>query len=113
MTEAGGIALVTGASSGIGRHTAVMLAEKGFEVIGAARRPQRLEELRQELPGFRPMPVDLSRPEDTERFCREIEALDRPVKLLVNSAGYALRGLAEQVSPADCRRLFQVNFFPF
>ncbi|MBW1780186.1 MAG: SDR family oxidoreductase [Deltaproteobacteria bacterium] len=104
-------ALVTGASSGIGRETAVMLAEKGFQVIAAARRTDRLNELADRLEGITPMGVDLSDPDDTERFCREIAQLSRPVSVLVNNAGYSLRGVLEDVTVEAAKRMFQVNVF--
>jgi NAD(P)-dependent dehydrogenase (short-subunit alcohol dehydrogenase family) len=62
------IALVTGASSGIGRATAVKLVEQGFQVIAAARRMERLEQLANEVEGIIPRQVDLSDPEDVEKF---------------------------------------------
>jgi NADP-dependent 3-hydroxy acid dehydrogenase YdfG len=69
MSEQKETALVTGASSGIGRETALKLAEKGFTVIAAARRKERLAELAGKVEGITAVQVDLSRPEDTERFC--------------------------------------------
>ena len=63
-------AVVTGASSGIGRETAIGLAGKGFQVIAAARRMDRLKELAIQIKGITPRQVDLSQPEETEYFCR-------------------------------------------
>jgi NADP-dependent 3-hydroxy acid dehydrogenase YdfG len=72
-------ALVTGASSGIGRETAIRLADKGFEVIAAARRMDRLIELADQIKGIIPRQVDLSQPEDTEVFCSYLSDLPQPV----------------------------------
>ena len=104
-------ALVTGASSGIGRETAVKLAEKGFQVIGAARRMDRLMELSEKVENIRPMKVDLSDPEDTLCFCREISSPGQPISVLVNAAGYSVRGALEDVAPDAVRRIFEVNLF--
>lgn len=104
-------ALVTGASSGIGRKTAIKLAENGFQVIGAARRMDRLVELSDQFKGIIPKKVDLSIPEDTERFCQEIKGLPEPVSVLINNAGYSIRGTLEDVSIEAARRIFEVNFF--
>lgn len=104
-------ALVTGASSGMGRETAIRLAEKGFQVIGAARRIDRLNELAEEIQGFVPRQVDLSKPEETEEFCRYLSSLSEPISVLVNNAGYSIRGALEDVSMEAARRIFEVNVF--
>jgi len=106
-------ALVTGASSGIGRETARLLAQAGFLVIAAARRQERLESLARELPGIIPRSVDLSRAQDVEDFCRELRARSAPISVLINNAGYSIRGGLEDVSPEAARRLFEVNLFSF
>ncbi|MBI4775820.1 MAG: SDR family NAD(P)-dependent oxidoreductase [Deltaproteobacteria bacterium] len=104
-------ALVTGASSGIGRETALMLADKGFHVIAAARRLDRLTELSERFERIHPMQVDLSDPKDTQRFSGEISAFSDPVSVLVNAAGYSVRGALEDVSQEAVRRIFEVNLF--
>ena len=68
MVEKRGTALVTGASSGMGKETAKRLAEKGFQVIAAARRMDRLNELANQVQGIIPKQVDLSDQEDIEKF---------------------------------------------
>jgi NADP-dependent 3-hydroxy acid dehydrogenase YdfG len=111
MAEERRIALVTGASSGIGRETAIRLANKGYEVVAAARRIDRLNELAEQVPGILPRQVDLSRREDTEAFCAFVSGLARPVSVLINSAGYSVRGVLEDVSLEIIRRLYEVNVF--
>ena len=111
METRGQTALVTGASSGIGRETAIKLAEQGFQVIAAARRMDRLDELADQVRGITPKQIDLSEPEDVERFYRYISELPEPVSVLINNAGYSIRGAIEDVSPAAAKRLFEVNLF--
>ena len=60
MGEKRGVALVTGASSGIGRETTIKLVENGYHVIAAARRMDRLDELAGQLGNVTPKKVDLS-----------------------------------------------------
>jgi short-subunit dehydrogenase len=111
MEEQKKTALVTGASSGIGRETAIKLAEKGFQVIAAARRTGRLNELAEQFQNITPMQVDLSQSEDTEVFCDYISTLSMPVSVLINNAGYSIRGALEDVSMEAIKRIFEVNLF--
>jgi short-subunit dehydrogenase len=111
MAESNKTAVVTGASSGIGRETAKRLVGKGFKVIAAARRLDRMEELKSQFGNIVPMQVDLSRAEEVERFCGELSRLPEPVSILINNAGYSIRGALEDVSPDAVRRVFQVNVF--
>ena len=111
MGEKNQTALVTGASSGIGRETAKRLAAQGFMVIAAARRIDRLNELADQVHGITPKQVDLSNTEDRENFCRYLTGLPDPVSVLVNNAGYSIRGSIEDVFLDDAKRLFEVNLF--
>lgn len=89
-----GVAVVTGASSGIGAATARRLAAEGFEVVVGARRLDRLREVAEPI-GARALPLDVTDPTSVEAFCAEIPAC----RVLVNNAGGAL-GLAP-VAEAD------------
>lgn len=111
MGESKQTALITGASSGIGRETAIKLAEKGFHVIAAARRENRLDNLANQFQNITPKQVDLSQADETEVFCRYLSELQNPVTVLVNNAGYSVRGALEDVSIEVIRRLFEVNLF--
>ncbi len=88
------IAVVTGASSGIGAATARTLAGNGFEVVVGARRLERIEKLAAEI-GGRALPLDVADPASVEEFVRAVPQCD----VLVNNAGGAL-GL-EPVGEAD------------
>ncbi len=103
--------LVTGASSGIGRASAIKLAESGFRVIAAARRKDRLRELTRSFSNITAESVDFSDAQQTKTFCHSIKNLPSPINALVNNAGYSVRGVLEDVSIATIRRLFEVNLF--
>jgi NADP-dependent 3-hydroxy acid dehydrogenase YdfG len=99
------VAVVTGASSGIGAATLRSLAAAGFEVVGAARRIERVEEIVREVDG-RALRLDVTDPESVGRVA---EALP-DVSVLVNNAGGAL-GL-EPVAEADeekWRQMYETN----
>lgn len=85
MTVHGKIAVVTGASAGIGAATARALAREGFRVIVGARRMDRLQELAEEI-GGEAHPLDVTDPASVEAFAEHIQTLH----LLVNNAGGAL-----------------------
>lgn len=104
-------ALVTGASSGIGKETARLLAEKGFKVMAIARRKERLEELARDNPNIEPIPLDLSNAEALEDFCQKLLNADEPVNVLINNAGFSIRGVLEDVPLSSIRALFEVNLF--
>lgn len=99
------IALVTGASSGIGEATARALSKLGFEVVVAARRFERLQALAAEI-GATPHRLDVTDPESVEALTEAVPALD----LLVNNAGAAL-GLesVEELDEENWRGMFELN----
>jgi NADP-dependent 3-hydroxy acid dehydrogenase YdfG len=94
MNESKRIALVTGASSGIGEATVRALAEAGFDTISASRRLERLERLAREV-GGRALQLDVADPGSVAALAAEVEAVD----VIVHSAGGAL-GM-EPVGEAD------------
>ncbi|WP_100445177.1 SDR family NAD(P)-dependent oxidoreductase [Glycomyces xiaoerkulensis] len=99
------VAVVTGASSGIGAASARALAEAGFEVVAGARRSDRLAEAA-EAAGAVARPLDVTDPESVAAFVARLGRCD----LLVNNAGGAF-GL-EPVAEADLdawRRMYEVN----
>src|SRR5919204_1520326 len=105
MAERGRVALVTGASSGIGAATVRSLAVAGFEVVGAARRLDRVEEIVGEV-GGRALKVDVTDPDSVAELAESLPELS----VLVNNAGGAL-GL-EPVAEADeenWRQMWETN----
>jgi NAD(P)-dependent dehydrogenase (short-subunit alcohol dehydrogenase family) len=109
----GKIALVTGASSGLGYRFARVLAAHGAKVVVAARRTDRLEELVREIEkdGGVAAAVEMDvAVHDTisSSFDEVVEAFGVP-NILVNNAGIARRGLVVDFSPEDWRDIMQVN----
>ena len=103
------VALVTGASAGIGAATARRLHQAGYRVVATARRQERLEALAAE--GMLTLALDLTEPAQIEAVAGRIEADFGPVDLLVNNAGYGCYGAMEEIPIAEARRQFEVNVF--
>ncbi len=106
-------ALVTGASSGIGRATAVALAKQGYRIIVAGRRKERLEELQQELGGttnVMPLLFDVRDKEAVQYAIASLPAEWQQIDVLVNNAGNA-HGLApiQEGSLQDWDAMLDIN----
>jgi NADP-dependent 3-hydroxy acid dehydrogenase YdfG len=105
------IAVVTGASSGIGEATARRLAAEGFHVVAAARRVDRLAELVKEIgPAATAVECDVTSDESVANLAAEVAALGDPVTILVNNAGGA-KGLDPVATGSieDWQWMYDVN----
>ncbi|HZQ26519.1 MAG TPA: SDR family NAD(P)-dependent oxidoreductase [Acidimicrobiales bacterium] len=97
--------IVTGASSGIGRATARLLASKGAHVFAAARSKGALEELAEAQPGITPVVADVADDEERAALVGAVGDVD----VLVNNAGIGWSGLVEEMPAEQVRMLFEVN----
>lgn len=109
----GSVALVTGASSGIGRAVALELASAGSTVVAGARRGDRLSDLAQEIKALggrcEPVHLDVSDEDDCRSVVRNAAASFGSIDILVNNAGVMLTGPIEGADTDDWRRMFSVN----
>ena len=103
--------LITGASSGIGRATAVRLADDGHTVFAAARRLDRLAELARETTGtVIPVELDVCDPGSVRKAVEAVaDVAPDGLDVLINNAGYALTGPAETLATDDVRAQFETN----
>ena len=110
---AGRVALVTGASSGIGDATARALADAGADVAIAARRHDRLDMLAREIEKTSAkvlvLAADLLREEENRRIVADTEAHFGRLDILVNNAGVMLLAPVDGSDPADWRRMLELN----
>jgi NAD(P)-dependent dehydrogenase (short-subunit alcohol dehydrogenase family) len=108
MTEfKGNIALVTGASSGIGEATAHRLAKAGFEVYGTSRRGAQAGGRQFEM-----LPLDVTSDDSVEAAVNKVMRLKGRIDLLVNNAGFGVAPAgAEESSIEQARSIFDTNFF--
>ncbi|MEP6598706.1 MAG: SDR family NAD(P)-dependent oxidoreductase [Actinomycetota bacterium] len=101
-----GIAVVTGASSGIGAATARRLAAEGFEVVAAARRRHRLDELAGTSPRIRAVTLDVTDPRSVSALAASLD----DVAVLVNNAGGAIgTEPIEAADPVDWQAMYDTN----
>jgi len=109
----GRVALVTGASQGIGRECAIVLAAAGARVVAAARQQDKLTALVEEIRGAGgdayAVALDVSSAESIESAFAQIEELAGPVEILVNNAGITRDGLAMRMSSEAWNDVLQTN----
>jgi NAD(P)-dependent dehydrogenase (short-subunit alcohol dehydrogenase family) len=105
------IAIVTGASTGIGAATARELARRGFHVLAGVRRDRDADAIRG--PGIEPLIIDITNPDHIQalgtRVCGDSQG--RAVRALVNNAGIGVNAPFEAFPIDEWRRLFEVNLF--
>jgi short-subunit dehydrogenase len=109
----GKTALVTGASSGIGKAFAELLAAKGYGLVLTARRGDRLDALAAELRNKYQVPTqtivaDLAQPDAPQSIVRELASRNVSIDFLVNNAGYGVPGSYVNVPWPDHERFMQV-----
>jgi NAD(P)-dependent dehydrogenase (short-subunit alcohol dehydrogenase family) len=103
------VAVVTGASSGIGRETVLSLIKAGYQVHAGARRLEAMMEL--ENAGAYLHHVDLTNSENIDAFVTEVLKLSGRVDVLVNNAGYGAYGAVEDIPLSAAREQMEVNLF--
>jgi NAD(P)-dependent dehydrogenase (short-subunit alcohol dehydrogenase family) len=100
---------VTGASSGLGARFATVLAEAGAQVVAAARRLERLEELARSQPGIVPVACDVADADDRARLVEAALALGGRIDICVNNAGIASGGPDRQATLEAFSAVMRVN----
>src|SRR5436305_4250203 len=101
------VALVTGASSGIGKATAERLARAGYKVYGTSRRGAQAG-----AQSFEMLALDVTRDESVEAAVAELMRREGRIDLLVNNAGFSIAPAgAEEISIEQARSIFDTNFF--
>jgi NAD(P)-dependent dehydrogenase (short-subunit alcohol dehydrogenase family) len=106
-TETKGTALITGASTGIGRATASLLARKGYNVFGGVRSPERV----QPMPGVELVRVDVRDDVSVKACVDHVLDRSRRIDVLVNNAGYSIIGAVEETTIEQAQALFDTNVF--
>jgi NAD(P)-dependent dehydrogenase (short-subunit alcohol dehydrogenase family) len=106
-SKASKVALVTGASSGIGQATAQLLAKAGYKVYGTSRRGGDAS-----TRSFEMLPLDVTNDESVDAAVQKLMQLEGRIDLLVNNAGFGVAPAgAEESSIEQARSIFDTNFF--
>lgn len=108
----GKIAVITGASSGIGEATARLLVEEGVRVVLVARRRDRIDALAREL-GDNALPImaDVADPDQVAAVFEQVRIRHGGLDLLFNNAGLGISELFETSKPADWKQMIDVNLY--
>ena len=103
------VVVITGASSGMGRAAAILLAQKGHTVYAGARRMDRMADLAES--GITAVEMDVTKGGDNERVVSQVMESEGRIDVLINNAGFGLFGPVEDVRLDDARYQFEVNLF--
>ncbi len=103
------VALITGASAGLGVEFARQLAAKGHRLVLVARRKGRLDELAAEFGNARAVEMDLSEPGAAARLTADLAGQGETVELLVNNAGFGLAGRFAELDGKRQREMIDLN----
>jgi len=105
----GRVAIVTGASSGLGARFATVLAQAGAQVVACARRLERVEALARSQHGVVPVRCDVAEPDDRARLVESALGLTGTIDILVNNAGIASAGPEQQSTLDTFSAVMRVN----
>jgi short-subunit dehydrogenase len=103
------VALVTGASAGLGVEFARQLSKRGHALVLAARRKDRLESLAEELGNARAVEIDLSKSNAAAKVMADLKANGETVEVLVNNAGFGLIGRFAELDARRERQMIDLN----
>lgn len=108
------VVIITGASSGIGKSTAIALAQNGAKLVLCARSEEKLIEVNKQCLEFSEsmyVVTDIAKPEECERLINLTVAKHNRLDILVSNAGLSMRALTEECSFEVYHKLMDVNFF--
>jgi len=101
------VVLITGCSTGIGRDLAIRLSEAEYQVVATARNVETL----QGIPGALKLSMDVTQADSVQQAVAQTIERFGQIDVLVNNAGYALRGVLEEIPIEQVQQMFDVNVF--
>jgi short-subunit dehydrogenase len=103
------VALITGASAGLGVEFARQLSKRGHRLVLVARRKNRLDALARELGNARAVAIDLSKANAAAKLMADLDAAGDKVEILVNNAGFGLIGRFAELDSKRERQMIDLN----
>lgn len=104
--------LITGCSTGLGKHIATAVAERGDNLVATARSTDTLQELAERFPNtVRIAKLDVTHPETAKAAIALADDCFSGLDVLVNNAGFGFIGAIEETTPAEYRPMFETNVF--
>jgi NAD(P)-dependent dehydrogenase (short-subunit alcohol dehydrogenase family) len=107
--------LITGATDGLGKAAALLLAERGYRVFAAGRSPEKRAQLdaraRQQKLSLESLEMDVCDDSSVENAVASVHQKAGAIDVLINNAGFVQVGAVEDLSMEDWRRQFETNFF--
>ncbi len=109
------VVIITGASTGIGKETALLFAQHGAKVVAAARSRDKLVALKKEIEdkggNCSVVPTDVSREEEVKNLIQQTAQTYKKIDILINNAGQGFFDFTTETSIEDYRRIMEVNFY--
>jgi len=105
------IVIVTGASEGIGKATAKLLASRGAKVVLAARSQDKLEVLAKELSDALVVPTDMRKPDDIKNLVEQTLKKFSRIDILINDAGQGIYGPVEKIDLEQYKQVMELNVY--
>ncbi len=109
--------LITGASQGSGKATAHLFAQNGYSVVLAARQPERLEAVAQDIRAkggdALAISTDVTNPQQVQELVDKALSNYSQIDVLINNAGICLSGSVEKTDLSDWHQLMDTNFFGY
>lgn len=103
------VVLITGASSGMGKETALFLAKVGFTVYAGTRDPKNLQDIN--LKNLIPIKLDITKPSNVQDVINHIEKNEHQIDILINNAGYGVVSTIENLDEEEMFNQFNINVF--
>src|ERR1035437_2504890 len=105
------LAIVTGASGGIGLALAIELSNKGAQVVLAARSTDKLKKIESEIPNAYAIPTDMRKIEDVKNMIQKTKEKFGRIDILINNAGQGMSSSVEKINLNDYRDILELNVF--
>src|SRR6266481_4723764 len=105
------VVIITGASQGIGRAAAKLLAKKGAKIVLAARSADALTELAKELPDSIAVPTDMRKPEDVKHLIEAAQKHYGRIDILINNAAQGMYGPVEKIEIENYKQVMDLNVY--